>query len=212
MHDGVILIRQMLILLGSSIWLCVTIVPLAAINFTYSVINYFSMFIEALVILFSDIGSLIMFVINFLSDSFHNVVLFFFGIPLRSGYGLICGTILLLVFVQNFKNICLFISQGLHKFYCCLKSFSSSLWSGRFLENKKLNTRIELNANGSDSNAVNDYEKLCVVCQDNQREIITFPCRHLCLCRLCCLQICKADKACPVCRKHVTKTVKVYMP
>lgn len=206
LQQGLIFIRQILILLGSSIWLCITVIP-------FTVMYYSQILKQGVISSITDVQSLSFYLISFVSDSFHNVMFFFFDIPLNSGCGLICGTVFLLIVVKNLKKLCLFISQGLHKLYCCLISFSSSLWSGQFLENKSCNTKPELNnVNVNTINLNNEDDKLCIVCQDNYREIITFPCKHLCLCKVCSVQICKSDKVCPVCRKHVTKTVKVYIP
>lgn len=53
--------------------------------------------------------------------------------------------------------------------------------------------------------------KLCIVCQDRNKCVIIFPCRHLCLCTECCSIIQREHRSCPVCRENVRKTMKVYV-
>jgi len=52
--------------------------------------------------------------------------------------------------------------------------------------------------------------KLCVVCQDRSKCVIILPCRHLCLCTVCCIIIQREHRICPVCRQDVRRTMKVY--
>jgi hypothetical protein len=53
--------------------------------------------------------------------------------------------------------------------------------------------------------------KLCIVCQDRNRCVITLPCRHLCLCTECCSIIKRQHGLCPVCRQDVRRTMKIYV-
>ena len=47
---------------------------------------------------------------------------------------------------------------------------------------------------------------LCVVCQDLKREVILRPCNHYCLC----LECSKALRECPICKKRIRNTEKIY--
>lgn len=49
----------------------------------------------------------------------------------------------------------------------------------------------------------------CVVCMDNERTHLAFPCRHYCVCKRCMKQECIADK-CPICRADVSLWIRVY--
>ncbi|XP_018010274.1 uncharacterized protein LOC108667727 [Hyalella azteca] len=51
----------------------------------------------------------------------------------------------------------------------------------------------------------------CVVCQDSERSMLLMPCGHLCLCRDCCRAIKNSSKLCPVCRRRIVETHKVYI-
>ncbi len=55
---------------------------------------------------------------------------------------------------------------------------------------------------------------ICVVCQENQRDTLILPCRHLCLCHVCIEKLPGHDigrRCCPLCRKVIQDTLKVFM-
>ena len=47
---------------------------------------------------------------------------------------------------------------------------------------------------------------LCIICMERERNIVTAPCRHLCLCSHCVRRV----KQCPLCRKKIKKPVRVF--
>jgi hypothetical protein len=53
--------------------------------------------------------------------------------------------------------------------------------------------------------------KLCIVCQDRRKCVIILPCRHLCLCTECCTVIQRELGTCPICRRDVRRTMKIYV-
>ncbi|KAL7648794.1 UNVERIFIED_CONTAM: hypothetical protein RMT77_000701 [Armadillidium vulgare] len=53
--------------------------------------------------------------------------------------------------------------------------------------------------------------KLCIICQDNPKTVILLPCRHLCLCEACRSAVIVRRNVCPVCRKPILDSLKVYL-
>ncbi|XP_064081508.1 uncharacterized protein LOC135198049 [Macrobrachium nipponense] len=53
--------------------------------------------------------------------------------------------------------------------------------------------------------------QLCIVCQDQVKCVILLPCRHLCLCDACRSAIITRDNICPVCRRPILETIRVYV-
>jgi superfamily II helicase len=51
-----------------------------------------------------------------------------------------------------------------------------------------------------------DEGKLCVICLDEEREIVMVPCGHYCCCESCAWDVTR----CPVCRKTMDIRQKVY--
>lgn len=54
-------------------------------------------------------------------------------------------------------------------------------------------------------------DRLCVVCQDRPKRVILLPCRHLCLCDACRSAIITRDNSCPVCRRPILQTLRVFL-
>jgi len=50
----------------------------------------------------------------------------------------------------------------------------------------------------------NDDEAECVVCMTNEPDTACVPCRHLCLCRVCALQLRHSTTKCPICRTPIS--------
>lgn len=47
---------------------------------------------------------------------------------------------------------------------------------------------------------------LCVVCQENTRDQLLFPCQHMVTCKQCSVKL----ETCPICRQNITSSVFVY--
>lgn len=56
-----------------------------------------------------------------------------------------------------------------------------------------------------------EEEMLCVVCQSEKKRILLQPCNHLCLCVNCVEPVLKQNRICPMCRKYVRQSIKVYL-
>ncbi|CAG9326302.1 MUL1 [Blepharisma stoltei] len=48
----------------------------------------------------------------------------------------------------------------------------------------------------------------CVICLENPRDTLIEPCKHLCVCRVCCDSL----NQCPVCRAGIQNTIRIYYP
>lgn len=56
---------------------------------------------------------------------------------------------------------------------------------------------------------IND-EKHCVICQERNKCILLLPCRHLCLCAECNLELRYYTLTCPICRSNIDSTLEIY--
>lgn len=52
---------------------------------------------------------------------------------------------------------------------------------------------------------------LCVICQERQRCIVLFPCKHLCLCDECSYNLASYQNTCPLCRIYINNQLKIYV-
>ena len=55
---------------------------------------------------------------------------------------------------------------------------------------------------------VEKEQKLCVICQVQEKTVLLLPCRHLCLCEKCSLR--KELKDCPLCRLAIEDKIRVF--
>lgn len=51
-------------------------------------------------------------------------------------------------------------------------------------------------------------QRLCVICQENEKCCLLLPCRHLCLCKECSRR--PELKTCPLCRKPIRQKLDVF--
>lgn len=52
---------------------------------------------------------------------------------------------------------------------------------------------------------------LCIICQDRDRCVVLFPCRHLCLCMECATEISSYQNDCPLCRTRISQKINVFV-
>ena len=49
-------------------------------------------------------------------------------------------------------------------------------------------------------------QRLCVVCQENEKRVLLLPCKHQCLCDNCSKKV----KICPLCRVHIKQKISAF--
>ncbi|XP_054707822.1 E3 ubiquitin-protein ligase MYLIP-like [Uloborus diversus] len=52
--------------------------------------------------------------------------------------------------------------------------------------------------------------QLCIICHERERNVIFFPCRHLCLCKECTETLQRLFQDCPICRMRILNVLPVY--
>jgi len=61
------------------------------------------------------------------------------------------------------------------------------------------------------SSTPEEEERLCVVCEDDKKQILLLPCKHMCLCKKCAnAHLFKTIKECPMCRATVKDSIDVH--
>lgn len=60
--------------------------------------------------------------------------------------------------------------------------------------------------------SLNEENFLCVICHLQQREVITLPCGHICMCFDCSRQcLSTSNRLCPICRLAVDSSHLIYL-
>ncbi len=89
------------------------------------------------------------------------------------------------------------------------KKFSpSKKWNGKSVETEDTITSITTSSmieiyNNSNNNNNQDQDMKgieCVICMCESRDTLILPCRHLCLCKLCAINLRVQSNNCPICR------------
>jgi hypothetical protein len=76
------------------------------------------------------------------------------------------------------------------------------------LRTKQLHSEL---GSGSGTSQLDAEETQCVVCFDAPKDHIIVPCGHMCVCEACAEQLTKTrTPTCPVCRRAIRETVKVF--
>ncbi len=44
----------------------------------------------------------------------------------------------------------------------------------------------------------------CVICLTDEKEVVVYPCRHMCMCMSCAEALPSQNNNCPICRRPVT--------
>lgn len=69
---------------------------------------------------------------------------------------------------------------------------------------------VHPNPNNGDAHSGNEADELlCVICVERAKCIVLQPCNHLCLCEECERRL--PYRICPICRRRVVRTMRVYV-
>ena len=53
-----------------------------------------------------------------------------------------------------------------------------------------------------------EQNRLCVVCLDNEKQVLLRPCKHYCVCEVCSRRL---RGECPICRSHFTSSEVIHI-
>eukprot|EP01083_Nonionella_stella_P062514 162525_1 len=89
--------------------------------------------------------------------------------------------------------------------------------TNKFDEDDHKNTLKKLGCTEEQFDKLKDFEDdvkgddECIVCMDERKNTILFPCRHMCLCTECAGMLENGDKPeCPVCRQKIEEVIRVF--
>lgn len=212
-------LRDSIILMGDSTWMLLTFLP----NLTIFIINRLIEIIHfGAVYAIKTIQTTSLRISNFIMDS----ASFLSSVPLQTICGLIsiyfivkyrrfffsifwASTIsamefFFLITTQNLL-FCQNIIAFMYEMFRLMGQFRN------YLPSLSLST-CKSNHLCSDEDTQNDngIPSFCVICQDQLKSIVLMPCRHLCLCKACYIQLKRYRHLCPVCRQPFVQTIQVY--
>lgn len=206
-------LKNLFVIIGNGVWFILAFVPtvlLTAFSYIYQISQ--SLFETALN--FAETVCISMKEVTFAS------VNYFLDVPLQAVIG--CSFIVLLVVHRQITlrfTIWLTIrvlrylrSRLLLVFVAILSTFRSRNNSNRSRQSNQTSSRSSPGIARSSKSNLNyrkgnsTDENVCVICRDEQKNVVLMPCRHLCLCVTCTGSV----RICPLCRKPIKNILSVY--
>lgn len=207
-------LRNLFVLIGNGTWFILTLVPTVLLSILTYVYQISQIWLE-IGLSFSEAAWISMKEVTSAS------VNYFLDVPLQAIIG--CSFIVLLVIYRRVTLtfmtwLTIRILQYLQSrlLTACLAVLST--FRGRNNNNRSrlvqptypraslLSTVCpRLSTQNTKPNTTTD-ENVCVICRDEQKNVVLMPCRHLCLCITCSGSI----HTCPLCRKPIRNILSVY--
>lgn len=108
------------------------------------------------------------------------------------------------------RNVCIIlaIGAGVLAAYALYKKRQQAAEDRERIE-RIARQRRDQNATNLDelpSNDSNDDNRQCVVCMNNERDVVLLECGHVCVCSSCVSQL----NLCPMCRRSIDRIVLIY--
>lgn len=237
-YNALEILKQSLIFMGNGIWFLISFLPLTIMYLTTLFLCFIShSFLElylALCNILQAISSIFESTIIFFSDVPAQSAC---GLILGSisTYFLVKNYSVIVQLIARILLLLLGSGQILRRMWNCLQYFFSRIFSPQrnmtiLSRNEQLQQtpQMQSNVNGHTnrseynecrenshfnygSSRYSELGKLCIVCQDLEVSAIIFPCRHVCLCSVCCDIIEERYGRCPICRQRVERTMTVFI-
>lgn len=199
-------LKNLFVLIGNGAWFILTLVPTVLFNIASYIYQISQIWIE--------IGW------TFIAASWINVkevasasVNYFLDVPLQAIIG--CSFIVLLVAYRRVTLTFLFW-LAIRMFQFLRSHLLAACFSILAIFRRRHHrNRSRLNQSHSRSSTANSppfrkqsstEENVCVICRDEQKNVVLLPCKHLCLCIGCSGSI----HTCPLCRRAISNILSVY--
>lgn len=210
-------LKNLFVLIGNGAWFMLALVP----TLLFSMFSYIYQIAQTLLhIFFNFVGD----VWIYAKDISHASVNYFLDVPLQAIIGC-CFIAFLFLYRRITLRFIVWLtiralqylrSRLLTAFLAILSIFRRRNDNNR----SRLTTQMQFrsttgNSRSSTANSrlspkngksSSTDENVCVICRDEQKNVVLMPCRHLCLCINCS----GAIRICPLCRKPITKIMSVY--
>ncbi|XP_045533242.1 uncharacterized protein LOC123720602 [Pieris brassicae] len=197
-------LKKTLLLLGDALWILITFIPFHLPYLLRVLVNYIKEFIITLII---DMYKSLLKFTNFLSD-----------VPFESFIGIMTAIALIRFYIMfqveihlEIWNIYFAIVRKLWYFYYSVYNYfidTNVAIIARIANGEQIMTR---DIPPEDVEEINPADALCVICQERQKCVLILPCKHVCLCRECCLRLYGYQRTCPICRTFIYHSVTIYL-
>lgn len=191
-----VFIKKLLVLFGLGVWFLITFIPLTLLSFYTWSIYYLRRFVE-------EITQSVLSVFLNGYNTIANVCKFIIDVPVESIFGIITGICILYIVFTFHMALQRFLYLKIVRLYEFIKANIHTVTRNRV-------QRVVVESSTSESDEEH-AERYCVVCQDREKCILILPCKHLCLCSECNSLLRNYNRQCPICRRRVQKTMKIFV-
>lgn len=215
-------IGEFAILIGDSVWMLIMLIPNMLIFCSMKLALMLAAFINGVIAAIKSSATIAV-------DNILSFLSYFTTMPMQSALGLLSIGIAI-----KYRRITLnafFILLHLHLiilsfFLTRIVRILSTIYRPIeiiitfFLSILRLRRRTSymldpISDQGSDQETITDNKddngNLCVICQDRRKSVVLLPCRHLCLCQNCSINLKRYRTVCPLCRKSFRDAIQVYV-
>lgn len=199
----VLLLKRSVIFCGDTLWFIITFIP---VQLPLLLRTVFACIRDIVVASIVDAYMVLLRLTNFLTD-----------VPLESCVGITSAIIIVRLCIHFKENIksqlimlyWLVVRKVMYMYHSAYNYFTDS--EVRVIANMARGQEMD-RAEGNVVDAVDDpADALCVICQERQKCVLILPCRHVCLCRDCCLRLYGYQRTCPICRTFIYHSVNIYL-
>lgn len=206
-NDVLTVFKSTIIFAGDTMWLIITFIPV-----------HLPLLLRAA---FKSIGTV---VLNIVIDGYMLLLKFtnyLTEVPLQSLMGITSAIVIArlcihfreTIYTQIILLYWSLVRNILYLYYVIFNYFSNPDIAiiPRIVSGEDLMAReVNLSSHEADEIA-NAADALCVICQEQQKCVLTLPCRHVCLCADCCRRLYGYQRTCPICRTFIYHSVTVYL-
>lgn len=209
------LLKDVLIAVGDGIWYAILIIP-RTINFCITTI--FDQFIFAFINTYQKFKEIIHYTCSALVQLINDIYVEIQEFPYTSIIGLVVLVIvlhfcnkhrsflrrhLLILLRQTFNALLQLLAVIVSPIIICAQGL---IW---WRHDRILTGQLLQNADTVDSDV--PEAKLCIICRVMEKNIISYPCLHVCMCRSCFMILrSNRDYHCPVCRRNIVRYDRIY--
>lgn len=204
-------IKHLVVLFGSGVWFVVTLIPVFVVYLLMLVPYYCGRAAEEIKILFST--GLTQFYI-----CVTNLINFVIDVPSEAVAGLLVCLCLVYVLIKFQMIVYTFLKKITQKLLIVVRAklnqVKTAMWTNRIqiasssavtketVSSSVLRRRIKT--------VYSEDNRLCVVCMERNKCVVSMPCRHMSTCQKCNSILELYNRNCPICRSQVLYRIHVY--
>lgn len=180
-----ILLKNFVVLLGGGIWFAVTFVPLLLIYLCGTITSYMRLLAQETF----DFAERVFYETP---NALYNLYCFVSDVPIESLAGLLVGVCIVYIIITFHIFLYQLITRSVLRI---IPANFTGFWTSLFSNEGKANI---------------DTDSFCIVCREHYKCVLLLPCKHLCLCQMCHATLKNYNRSCPICRKNIQRTMKIY--